>query len=103
MNRSETYDARWNKVGAPPAAPRCRAGAARRSSELHLRVYRFFAGPFWATAAFASALNAPASAFSPSWMSIALRMLPSKLELKRRDGFGILAPRANGKRLMERL
>src|SRR6266704_3476997 len=28
-------------------------------------------------------------------MSIALRVLPSKLELKRRDGSGILAPRAN--------
>src|SRR5438093_12044820 len=28
-------------------------------------------------------------------MSIALRVLPSKLELKRRDGTGILAPRAN--------
>src|SRR5207253_6408816 len=60
------------------------------------RVYRFFAGgPFWATAAFTSALNAPASTFSPTWMSIALRVLPSKLELKRRDGSGILAPRAN--------
>src|SRR5207302_7625119 len=33
--------------------------------------------------------------FSPSWMSIALRVLPSKLELKRRDGSGVLAPRAN--------
>src|SRR5438128_3882 len=28
-------------------------------------------------------------------MSIALRVLPSKLELERRDGSGILAPRAN--------
>src|SRR5688572_9438454 len=28
-------------------------------------------------------------------MSIALRVLPSKLELKRRDGSGMLAPRAN--------
>jgi dienelactone hydrolase len=80
----------------PQAAPRCRACAARRSSELHLRVYRFFAGgPFWATAAFTSALNARASTFSPSWMSIALRVLPSKLELKRRDGSGVLAPLAN--------
>src|SRR5437870_3215031 len=60
------------------------------------RVYRFFAGgPFWATAAFTSALNAPASTFSPSWMSIALRVLPSRLELKRRDGSGRLAPLAN--------
>src|SRR6266545_7549458 len=48
-----------------------------------------------ATAAFTSALNAPASTFSPSWMSIALRVLPSKLELNRRDGSGMLAPRAN--------
>jgi hypothetical protein len=63
---------------APPAAPSCRACA-----------------PFWATAAFTSALNAPASTWVPSWMSIALRVLPSKLELKRRDGSGILAPRAN--------
>ena len=47
------------------------------------------------TAAFTSAVNAPASTFSPSWMSIALRVLPSKLELKRRDGSGVLAPRAN--------
>src|SRR5205814_200533 len=52
-------------------------------------------GPFRATAAFTSALNASASTFSPSWMSIALRVLPSKLELKRRDGSGMLAPRAN--------
>src|SRR5882724_6694576 len=50
---------------------------------------------FSATAAWIKALNAPASTFSPSWMSIALRVLPSKLELKRRDGSGILAPRAN--------
>src|SRR5687768_3699644 len=54
-----------------------------------------FEPPFWATAALTSALNAPASTLSPSWMSIALRVLPSKLELKRRDGSGILAPRAN--------
>lgn len=41
---------------------------------MHLRVYRFFAaGPFWSTAAFTSALNARASTWVPSWMSIALR------------------------------
>src|SRR5207245_7652449 len=68
---------------------------AWRSSGLHLRVYRFFAAPFLATAAFTSALNASASIFSPSWMSIARRVLPSRLELKRRDGSGMLAPRAN--------
>src|SRR5207302_4692865 len=59
-------------------------------------VYRLFAGgPFSCTAACTSAVNAPASTVSPSWMSIALRMLPSKLELKRRAGSGIQAPRAN--------
>src|SRR6266536_3548015 len=66
---------------------------ARRADDF---VYRFFdRGPFWTTAAFTSALNAPGSTFSPSWMSIALRVLPSRLELKRLDGSGILAPRAN--------
>ena len=71
-----------------------RVGPPRAAVELHLGVYRFFAGgPFWATAAFTSALNAPASTFSSSWMSIALRVLPSKLELKRRDGSG--CPQAN--------
>ena len=63
--------------------------------KLHVSVYRFFASAFSATAAFTSALNAPASTFWPSWMSIALRVLPSKLELNRRDGSGRLAPRAN--------
>ena len=52
----------------------------------------FAGGPFWATAAFTSALNAPASTFSPSWMSIALRVLPSRLELKRRMGPGSWPP-----------
>src|SRR6476661_5271703 len=55
----------------------------------------FVSGPFRATAAFTSAWNAVASTCSPSWMSIALRVLPSRLELKRRDGSGMLAPRAN--------
>src|SRR6185436_13851070 len=72
---------------------RCNDVAA---SPRHLKVYRFFlGGPFWATDAFTSALNAPASTFSPSWMSIARRVLPSRLELKRRDGSGRLAPSAN--------
>src|SRR5207249_6846812 len=56
--------------------------------------YRFFAAPFAATAAFTRALNAFASIVSPSWMSIALRVLPSRLELKSRLGSGRLAPRA---------
>src|SRR5579864_1456602 len=37
---------------------------------------------FWATAARTSALNAPASTSSPSWMSIARLTFPSRLELK---------------------
>src|SRR6185503_4065780 len=44
--------------------------------------------------AFTSDLNARASTVSPSGMSIALRVLPSRLELKRPDGSGTLAPRA---------
>src|SRR5262249_33463706 len=49
----------------------------------------------WATVALTSAWNAAASTVSPSRMSIARRVLPSRLELKRRDGSGTLAPRAN--------
>src|SRR5688500_412861 len=55
----------------------------------------FLAGePFRATAALTSARNASALTVSPSWMSIARRVLPPRLELKRRDGSGTLAPRA---------
>jgi hypothetical protein len=47
---------------------------------------------FSATAARIRALNASASIASPSRMSIARRTLPSRPELKRRDGSGRLAP-----------
>jgi hypothetical protein len=57
-----------------------------------LRLYRFFAAALRATAALTSALKARASTASPSWMSIARRVLPSRLELNRRDGSGMLAP-----------
>jgi hypothetical protein len=50
---------------------------------------------FSATAAFTSALNARASTFSPSWMSIARRVPPSRLALNRWEGSGRAAPRAN--------
>src|SRR5438094_1914544 len=61
-----------------------------------LTVYRFFAGrPFWATAAWIKALNASASSTSPSRMSIARRVLPSRLELKSPRGSSKEAPRAN--------
>src|SRR5438445_13289738 len=48
-----------------------------------------------ATAARMSALNAPASTFSPSWMSIARLVFPSRLELKSLAGSFNEAPLAN--------
>jgi hypothetical protein len=52
-------------------------------------------GALCSTAALISALNALSSIFTPSGMSIARRMLPSRLELNRRDGSGRNAPFAN--------
>src|SRR5262249_40611270 len=46
----------------------------------------FFDTSFSATASRMSALNAFSSIFSPSWKSIARRVFPSRLELKRCDG-----------------
>src|SRR6185436_2126927 len=73
-----------------------RRGAARPPAEVvRGEIYFFFAGrAFLATADFTSALNARASTSSPSWISIARRVLPSRLELKSRDGSGTSAPRA---------
>src|SRR3989442_3320079 len=68
---------------------------ARKNGIVTIKPGQAVAAAFRATAAFTSALKARASTFWPSWMSIALRVLPSRLELKRRDGSGILAPRAN--------
>src|SRR5438270_7844987 len=48
-----------------------------------------------ATAARTSALNASASTSSPSWMSIARRVFPSRLELKSLAGSSNEAPLAN--------
>src|SRR5688572_5952864 len=84
-------------TGASPSAlASCGLPPARSLTGLAFAFAFAFAGaaPLSAAAAFTSALNAPASISSPSWMSIALRVLPSKLELKRRDGSGIRAPRA---------
>src|SRR5262245_3738841 len=47
------------------------------------------------TAAVNSALKAVASTLSPSWMSIARRVLPCRPELKRCDGSATAAPCAN--------
>ena len=49
---------------------------------------------FSATAARISALNAASSISSPSWMSMARRALPSRLELNRPDGSSSEAPLA---------
>src|SRR5262249_2385348 len=49
---------------------------------------------FSATAARMSALNARSLIMSPSWISMARRVLPSRLELKRPDGSGSEAPLA---------
>src|SRR5881628_1794624 len=65
---------------------------ARKNGIVTIKPGQAVAAAFRATAAFTSALKARASTFSPSWMSIALRVLPSRLELKRRDGSGRLAP-----------
>src|SRR3569832_591257 len=48
------------------------------------------------TAARMIALNAPASTSSPSWMSIARLVFPSRLELKGGAGAGGAAPGAGG-------
>src|SRR3954471_8633771 len=50
--------------------------------------------PLSAIASRMSALNADASTSSPSWMSIARRTFPSRLELKRRAGSSRDAPLA---------
>src|SRR5437764_11545230 len=57
----------------------------------------YFARPevFSATAARISAFNAFSSILSPSWISMARRVLPSRLELKRPTGSGSEAPLAN--------
>src|SRR5678816_1085849 len=47
---------------------------------------------FDATAARMSAFNAVSSILSPSWKSMARRVLPSRLELKRPDGSFSAAP-----------
>ena len=58
-------------------------------------LHEAFANELRAAAARKSSLNAVASTLSPSWMSIARRVLPCKLELKRCLGSGTAAPWAN--------
>lgn len=76
-----------------PESPRQLLVVDEHASPALLSAYRCFAGgPFWATAAFTSALNGPAATFSPSWMSIALRVPLSKPALKRPAGSSREAP-----------
>src|SRR5688572_10764968 len=72
---------------------RLRLGASRAAT--HRFLHEPFAEELRATAALKSSWNAAASTLSPSWMSIARRVLPCKLELKRCDGSETAAPWAN--------
>ena len=58
-------------------------------------IHDALASVFRAAAALNSALNASPSTLSPSWMSIARRVLPCKLELNKFEGSGTAAPCAN--------
>src|SRR5262250_2466428 len=76
----------------------------RRHGTRHLALFEFvfgrarrgvfFVAVFNATAARMSALSAFSLTLSPSWKSMARRVLPSRLELKRPDGSGSAAPLA---------
>ncbi len=58
------------------------------------RLYRFFFTALNVAAARSSAFNAAASGIAPSWMSIARRVLPSRLALNRPFGSANAAPLA---------
>ena len=58
------------------------------------RLYRFFFAALSVAAARSSALNAAASGIAPSWMSIARRVLPSRLALNSPFGSASAAPLA---------
>src|SRR5688500_6115241 len=82
--------------GLPPESRRAAGlGLDLVADARGLRAGASVLGLLWTTAALTSALNARASIFSPSWISIARRVLPSRLELNSRDGSGSDAPRAN--------
>ena len=78
-------------------AIRCAAPARRGTGRIpqdFARFAGFLAELFSATASRTSALNAASSTSSPSWMSIARRTLPSRLELNSPAGSGSDAPLA---------
>src|SRR5438046_6091668 len=86
-------DARPSRRTSDPDSPACGSGRARRPlRDQEISVLRAWGGAaflpetFSATAARMSAFRAGASISSPSWMSMARRAFPSRLELKRREG-----------------
>src|SRR3954451_2095445 len=94
-NRRPPADAALDDARRPSSVRRRREKLAQHAGASQCKAPIQALGLFKATAALTSALKAPASICSPSWMSIARRVPPSRLELKRRDGSGTLAPRAN--------
>src|SRR3989442_8061101 len=86
-------DARPSRRTSDPDSPACGSGRARRPlRDQEISVLRAWGGAaflpetFSATAARMSAFRAGASISSRSWMSMARRAFPSRLELKRREG-----------------
>src|SRR5213076_365080 len=95
-------DARPSRRTSDPDSPACGSGRARRPlRDQEISVLRAWGGAaflpetFSATAARMSAFRAGASISSPSWMSMARRAFPSRLELKRREGSFREAPLEN--------
>src|SRR5579883_1165357 len=70
---------------AGPRGQRVRLPAARRG-------FALFLARFSATAAEISSFKAASLIFSPSWISMARRTFPSRLELKRPEGSFNAAP-----------
>src|SRR2546422_5445046 len=84
-NRIRAEGRRWRAFS--PVASRCGHCSGQRSAQL-VAFFEGFDLPelLRATAWRTSALKADSSTSSPSWMSIARREFPSRLELKRRTG-----------------
>src|SRR5262249_21663856 len=97
---------RFHGRAEPDRGPRARIPCMKGSTSVLLhrldetnlghvrRLTDFARDVFRATAARMSALNALSSIASSSWKSMARRVLPSRLELKRPEGSGSEAPLA---------
>jgi hypothetical protein len=98
ISRSEAHVARTVIIAV--RIGRCWCGSSR-NLESSIYSLQFYDGPprefalFTATAARTRAFNAFASIVSPCRKSMARRVFPSRLELKRRDGSSTAAPFAN--------